>query len=63
MLMSLRWVVLPALVLAATLAALVVLVAFASAIVYPTLPSLESLTDYQPKIPLRVYSAEGRLIG
>lgn len=30
---------------------------------YPSLPSLETLTDYQPKIPLRVYSAEGILIG
>jgi penicillin-binding protein 1A len=30
---------------------------------WPNLPSLEALTDYQPKIPLRVYSAEGVLIG
>ncbi len=29
----------------------------------PSLPSLEVLTDYQPKIPLRVYSAEGTLLG
>ena len=28
---------------------------FAAAIVYPTLPALGVLTDYQPKIPLRVY--------
>ena len=39
------------------------LLAFAAAIVYPTLPSLELLTDYRPKIPLRVYSADGKLIG
>ncbi len=39
------------------------LVAFAAIIVYPALPTLEVLTDYQPKIPLRVYSAEGQLIG
>lgn len=32
-------------------------------IVYPSLPSLEILTDYRPKIPLRVYSADGYLIG
>ena len=31
-------------------------------LVYPTLPSLEALTDYQPKLPLRVYSADGYLI-
>ena len=30
---------------------------------YPNLPSLEALTDYRPKVPLRVYSAEGILIG
>jgi len=33
------------------------------ALAYPSLPSLEVLTDYQPKIPLRVYTAEGALIG
>ncbi|MCE1193369.1 MAG: transglycosylase domain-containing protein, partial [Acidovorax sp.] len=30
---------------------------------YPNLPSLEALTDYRPKIPLRIYSADGQLIG
>ena len=30
---------------------------------YPNLPTLEVLTDYRPKVPLRVYSAEGLLIG
>lgn len=30
---------------------------------YPRLPSLELLTDYRPKIPLRVYTADGALIG
>ncbi len=30
---------------------------------YPQLPSLEVLTDYQPKIPLRVYTADNHLIG
>jgi penicillin-binding protein 1A len=33
------------------------------ALAYPSLPSLQVLTDYQPKIPLRVYTAEGALIG
>jgi len=36
---------------------------FVLALLYPTLPSLETLTDYQPKIPLRIVSAEGDLIG
>ena len=39
------------------------LVAFVFAVLYPTLPSLETLTDYQPKIPLRVVSVEGDLLG
>lgn len=33
------------------------------ALAYPNLPSLEVLTDYRPKIPLRVYTADGHLIG
>jgi penicillin-binding protein 1A len=37
--------------------------AFVLALLYPTLPSLETLTDYHPKIPLRVVSAEGELLG
>ncbi len=32
-------------------------------IVYSQLPPIDSLTDYRPKVPLRVYSAEGTLIG
>lgn len=43
--------------LAAALVALVV------TLVYPQLPSLEILTDYRPKIPLRIYTADGALIG
>ncbi|MEO5701147.1 MAG: penicillin-binding protein 1A [Casimicrobiaceae bacterium] len=37
--------------------------AFVLALLYPTLPSLDTLTDYQPKVPLRIVSAEGELIG
>ncbi len=39
------------------------LLLFAAMLTYPTLPSLETLTDYRPKIPLRVYSVEGHLLG
>ncbi|PKO26066.1 MAG: penicillin-binding protein [Betaproteobacteria bacterium HGW-Betaproteobacteria-8] len=52
-------IVLP-LVLGLVLAALAGL---AATLIYPTLPSLEALTDYRPKVPLRVYSADGHLIG
>lgn len=37
--------------------------ALAVTLIYPTLPSLESLTDYHPKLPLRVYSADDALMG
>lgn len=40
----------------------VALVGLAIVLIYPDLPSLEALTDYRPKIPLRVYSEEGHLI-
>lgn len=39
-----------------------ILLGLAVLLTYPTLPSLESLTDYRPKIPLRIYSAEGVLL-
>jgi penicillin-binding protein 1A len=58
-----RWWAFPLLLMASTFLAGVILLAFAAVIVYPTLPSLEVLTDYHPKMPLRVYSAEGRLLG
>lgn len=37
--------------------------AFAAFITYPKLPSLEVLTDYRPKLPLRILSEDGKLIG
>lgn len=36
---------------------------FAFSFVYQNLPDISALTDYKPKVPLRVYSAEGILIG
>ena len=61
--MTQRWWFYPA-IGALTLALLpFLLLVFAAMLAYPTLPSLEVLTDYQPKIPLRVYSAEGALLG
>ncbi|OWY37725.1 penicillin-binding protein [Xenophilus sp. AP218F] len=37
--------------------------AVAIIITYPRLQSLDVLTDYRPKIPLRVYSADNQLLG
>ncbi len=36
---------------------------FVFAIVYSNLPPIDALTDYRPKIPLRVWTADGVLIG
>lgn len=59
----LRWFAFPV----ALLAGLAVLGAIAGAFVllvaYPKVPPIDALTDYQPKIPLRVYTADGALIG
>jgi penicillin-binding protein 1A len=41
----------------------ILLIVFAALVTFSSLPSLETLTDYRPKIPLRVYSDEGLLIG
>lgn len=37
--------------------------AFAAFMTYPKLPSLEVLTDYRPKLPLRIISDDGKVIG
>ncbi len=61
--MSVRWWAFPLLLVFLLAAAGILVVGFAAVMVYPTLPTLEILTDYRPKIPLRVYSADGKLIG
>lgn len=61
--MSVRWWAFPLLLVFLLAAAGILVVGFAAALIYPTLPTLEVLTDYRPKIPLRVYSADGKLIG
>jgi len=59
----LRWIAYPFLFLAGLALIGVALVAIVVVLAYPQLPSLEVLTDYQPKIPLRIYTADGHLIG
>ena len=58
-----RWLIYLGSVLAGLALVGGLLAAFVFALLYPTLPSLETLTDYQPKIPLRIVSAEGELLG
>ena len=38
-------------------------IAVALAVAYPNLPDITELADYRPKMPLRVFSSEGILIG
>jgi penicillin-binding protein 1A len=47
----------------AALLSVLMLVAIALAVAYPNLPALDGLTDYRPKLPLRVYSSDGVLLG
>jgi penicillin-binding protein 1A len=39
------------------------LVAYAALVLAPGLPALDALTDYRPKMPLRIYTADHVLIG
>ncbi len=58
-----RWALYFLLVAGGAILSLVALAGIAFILAYPQLPSLDVLTDYQPKIPLRVYSSDGHLIG
>ena len=61
------WVLRGLLGLAAVAAAggvsLLLVVGMALALAYPNLPDVGSLTDYRPKLPLRVLAADGQLLG
>jgi len=57
-----RWL-LPVIVALTLISLPVLLLGMTAMLTYPTLPSLEALTDYHPKVPLRIYSAEGTLLG
>ena len=57
-----RWL-LPLIIVLTVILLPLLLFGMAVILAYPTLPSLEVLTDYHPKMPLRVYSAEGTLLG
>jgi penicillin-binding protein 1A len=63
MLMNARWWRYPLLVFLALVFVFGAAIILAGILAYPNLPSLEALTDYQPKIPLRVYTSDGALIG
>jgi penicillin-binding protein 1A len=61
--MTSRWWFYPALIAVSLVLVSAGVAALTVVLLWPSLPSLEVLTDYRPKIPLRVYSAEGEIIG
>jgi penicillin-binding protein 1A len=46
----------------AAIVALVMVIALALAMAYPKLPEISGLADYRPKLPMRIYSADGILL-
>jgi penicillin-binding protein 1A len=47
----------------AAVVSILCVIAVALAVAYPNLPDISELSDYRPKLPLRVFSSEGTLIG
>jgi penicillin-binding protein 1A len=47
----------------AGLAAILLVVGVAMVIAFPNLPDISDLADYKPKLPLRVFTADGQLMG
>lgn len=58
-----RLITYPIIILLGLITMAVAVVMIVVILAYPNLPSLEVLTDYRPKIPLRIYTADGHLIG
>ena len=63
----LRWLLLAVAwatgLMAAAAVGLALTIAVALSVAYPNLPDISDLADYRPKLPLRVYSSEGALLG
>ena len=48
---------------AAGIISVLIILAIALSVAFPNLPDISDLSDYRPKLPLRIFSAEGILIG
>lgn len=55
-----KWI---AIIISAAIAAAVALAAFVYVVLASDLPPLDAVTDYKPKIPLRIYTADNALLG
>jgi penicillin-binding protein 1A len=49
--------------LASSVLGLLLVIGLALAVAYPNLPEIDSLADYRPKLPLRVFSSDGVQLG
>jgi penicillin-binding protein 1A len=47
----------------AGVASVLIVVGIALSVAYPNLPDISDLSDYRPKLPLRIFSVEGDLLG
>src|SRR5439155_22232486 len=47
----------------ATLVSVLMIIGIALAVAYPILPEISGLTDYRPKLPMRIFSSDGVRIG
>ena len=61
--MTVRWWFYPLIMLASLALVAVGTVLLTVVLLYPNLPSIEAVTDYRPKLPLRVFTVEGDVIG
>jgi penicillin-binding protein 1A len=61
--MTLRWWLYPVILLVSLVLVAVGIATLVVILLYPNLPSIEAVTDYRPKLPLRVYTLEGDVIG
>ena len=63
----LRWLIKLSLwgggLVAAGILSVLLVIAVALAVAYPNLPDISDLSDYRPKLPMRVYSSDGVVIG
>ncbi len=60
---ALRFILYPLLFIFGLAAIGIAIILIILVLAYPNLPSLEVLTDYRPKVPLRVFTSDGHLIG
>jgi penicillin-binding protein 1A len=61
--MNLRWWFYPLILLVSLLLVAIGIATLTVVLLYPNLPSIDAVTDYRPKLPLRVYTHEGEIIG